>query len=98
VNGIKLRTRAGMGRCQSGFCLPRILTILAREKGIPEESITLFGTGSEILTGMTRNDSEEKSSRTRAPRKGRRNSSEKKSLQGNGRKRGNNQTSGNGEK
>jgi len=56
VNGVKLRTRAGMGRCQSGFCLPRILTILAREKDIPEESVTLFGTGSEILTGKTRSD------------------------------------------
>jgi glycerol-3-phosphate dehydrogenase len=54
VNGIKLRTRAGMGRCQSGFCLPKILTILAREKGIPEEAITLFGAGSEILKGKTR--------------------------------------------
>ncbi len=54
VNGVKLRTRAGMGRCQSGFCLPRILTILSRELDVPEESITLFGTGSEILTGRTR--------------------------------------------
>jgi len=54
VNGVKMRTRAGMGRCQSGFCLPKILTILAREKGVLEESITLSGTGSEILTGKTR--------------------------------------------
>lgn len=54
VNGVKLRTRAGMGRCQSGFCLPGILAILAREKNVPEESITLFGTGSEILKGRTR--------------------------------------------
>lgn len=54
VNGVKLRTRAGMGRCQSGFCLPRILPILAREWGVPEEKITLFGTGSEIIKGRTR--------------------------------------------
>jgi len=64
VNGIKLRTRAGMGRCQSGFCLPKILTILAREKGIPEENITLFGTGSEILKGKTRYEYTKKKTRS----------------------------------
>ncbi len=54
VNGVKLRTRAGMGRCQSGFCLPKILQILAREKNVAEESVTLFGSGSEIIKGRTR--------------------------------------------
>lgn len=54
VNGVKARTRAGMGRCQSGFCLPKIIAILAREMDVPEESITLSGPGSELLTGKTR--------------------------------------------
>lgn len=34
VDGIKRRTRAGMGRCQSGFCSNRIVEILAEELGI----------------------------------------------------------------
>ncbi|MHB1483215.1 MAG: FAD-dependent oxidoreductase [Saccharofermentanales bacterium] len=54
VNGVKARTRAGMGRCQSGFCLPKIIAILAREMNVPEESITLSGPGSEMLVGKTR--------------------------------------------
>ena len=35
VDGVKRRTRAGMGRCQGGFCGPRVVQILARELGIP---------------------------------------------------------------
>lgn len=35
VDGVKRRTRAGMGRCQGGFCGPRVTQILARELGIP---------------------------------------------------------------
>ncbi len=33
---MKRRVRAGMGRCQSGFCGPQVIAILAREPGIPE--------------------------------------------------------------
>lgn len=54
LNGVKMRTRAGMGRCQSGFCLPKVLEILSRERGIAEEAVTLSGTGSELITGKTR--------------------------------------------
>ncbi|MHB1453040.1 MAG: FAD-dependent oxidoreductase [Saccharofermentanales bacterium] len=54
VNGIKMRTRSGMGRCQGGFCLPRVLAIIARETGMDEADITLSGTGSGILSGRTR--------------------------------------------
>jgi glycerol-3-phosphate dehydrogenase len=54
VNGIKMRTRSGMGRCQGGFCLPRILAIIARETGMDEADVTLSGTGSGILAGRTR--------------------------------------------
>ena len=54
VNGIKMRTRAGMGRCQGGFCLPRVISIIARETGRPAESVTMAGAGSDIITGRTR--------------------------------------------
>lgn len=39
TDGIKRRTRAGMGRCQSGFCLPKVVEILARELGVDESLI-----------------------------------------------------------
>jgi glycerol-3-phosphate dehydrogenase len=54
LDGIKRRTRAGMGRCQSGFCTTRVLDILSRELGVEPETLTKHGAGSEILTG-TRN-------------------------------------------
>jgi len=49
VQGIQFRTRAGMGRCQKGFCGPRIVDILSRELGIPRTEVTFRGPGSEIL-------------------------------------------------
>ncbi len=49
VDGIKYRTRAGMGRCQGGFCTPRVVRILAREIGVPEERITKKGWDSRLL-------------------------------------------------
>jgi glycerol-3-phosphate dehydrogenase len=49
AQGVQFRTRAGMGRCQKGFCGPRIVKILARELDIPETEVTFKGPGSEIL-------------------------------------------------
>ncbi|APF28916.1 pyridine nucleotide-disulfide oxidoreductase family protein [Clostridium sporogenes] len=49
VDGIKRRTRAGMGRCQSGFCSNRIVEILAEELGIKRNEVTKFGGSSKIL-------------------------------------------------
>ncbi|MGB9627096.1 MAG: NAD(P)/FAD-dependent oxidoreductase [Thermodesulfobacteriota bacterium] len=49
VDGIKFRTRAGMGRCQGGFCTPRVVRILAKEIGLSEEKITKKGHGSRLL-------------------------------------------------
>lgn len=49
VQGLQFRTRAGMGRCQSGFCGPRIISILARELGIPVTAVTKKGGASRIL-------------------------------------------------
>lgn len=53
LDGIKRRTRAGMGRCQSGFCSPRTMEIIERELNIPMEQITKSGGMSEIVTGRT---------------------------------------------
>lgn len=49
VDGIKRRTRAGMGRCQGGFCQPRVLELLAKEQNRKWTDITLKGKGSNIL-------------------------------------------------
>jgi Predicted dehydrogenase len=54
IDGIKRRTRAGMGRCQGGFCMPRVLEIVSKEKGIPFASVTKNDAGSYILTTQTK--------------------------------------------
>lgn len=54
IDAVKRRTRAGMGRCQGGFCGPRVLEIIARERGIKPTEITLKGKDSEILISQSR--------------------------------------------
>ncbi len=49
TDGIKRRTRAGMGRCQSGFCNPKVVEILARELGIDESMVRKSGEDSWYL-------------------------------------------------
>ena len=51
LDGIKRRTRAGMGRCQGGFCTPRVLAILSQELHVSPLALTKFGGHSHILTG-----------------------------------------------
>ncbi len=51
VDGIKRRTRAGMGRCQAGFCLARTIPILAEILGVSEEEIQKSGHGSYYING-----------------------------------------------
>ena len=51
INGVKRRTRAGMGRCQGGFCSPRVLQILAEELAIPLTAVTTGGGASRVLVG-----------------------------------------------
>lgn len=46
VDGVKRRTRAGMGRCQGGFCGPRVIEILSRELGIPVPKVRKDGADS----------------------------------------------------
>lgn len=54
LDGVKRRTRAGMGRCQSGFCSPRVTEIISRERNIPMTSVTKNGGCSYILNSKTR--------------------------------------------
>ena len=56
VDGVKRRTRSGMGRCQGGFCSPVVVEILQRELGVDFESVTKFGKGSVINYGKTKGD------------------------------------------
>lgn len=51
IDGVKRRTRSGMGRCQGGFCSPSVAEILARELGIPLTQVTKSGGESYLLTG-----------------------------------------------
>ena len=54
IDGVKRRTRSGMGRCQGGFCQPYVAQLIARERGIPIEKVTKSGGKSYILTGVTK--------------------------------------------
>jgi glycerol-3-phosphate dehydrogenase len=49
LDGIKFRARAGMGRCQGGFCTSRCMEILARRLGVPVHAVTKRGKGSWIV-------------------------------------------------
>lgn len=51
LDGIKRRTRAGMGRCQAGFCTPKTMEILERELQLSACSVCKNQKGSELLTG-----------------------------------------------
>ncbi len=50
LDGVKFYTRAGMGRCQGGFCSFKILKIISRETGIPIEDVTKRGGNSRIVS------------------------------------------------
>jgi len=54
LDAIKRRTRVGMGRCQGGFCSPRVLKILSEELKISPLRITKKGPGSEVLKTKTK--------------------------------------------
>ena len=54
VDAVKRRVRAGMGRCQGGFCQPHVAEILARELNIPLEEVTKNGKNSKLLVGKTK--------------------------------------------
>jgi len=56
LDGVKRRTRAGMGRCQGGFCAPRVMALIHRETGIPMERLTKNGGASRLLAGALREE------------------------------------------
>lgn len=51
LDGVKRRTRAGMGRCQSGFCAPKTMEILSRELSVPLDDICKNNRDSRMITG-----------------------------------------------
>lgn len=51
IDGVKRRTRSGMGRCQGGFCMPYVMRLIAEENGVAMESVTKKGDGSYQLIG-----------------------------------------------
>ena len=57
VNGVKRRTGAGMGRCQGGFCGPRVQEILARELNISPVDVPMDSEGTYVLIGETKGGS-----------------------------------------
>ena len=54
LDGVKRRTRAGMGRCQSGFCSPRTMEILAREWKMDIREVTKSGGNSYLAVGTNK--------------------------------------------
>ena len=54
IDGVKRRTRSGMGRCQGGFCQPYVAELIAKERGMSLTNVTKNGKGSALLTGVTK--------------------------------------------
>jgi glycerol-3-phosphate dehydrogenase len=54
LDAIKRRTGATMGRCQGGFCTPKIMELLERELGMAPDEITKRGPGSELVVGTNK--------------------------------------------
>ena len=59
LDGVKRRTRAGMGRCQGGFCSPKVMELLAKERGTDLLHITKSGGESNLTVGRTKEGSHE---------------------------------------
>lgn len=54
LDGVKRRVRAGMGRCQGGFCGPKVMELLSRELHVPITALTKGGGESRLLAGRTK--------------------------------------------
>ena len=54
IDGVKRRTRSGMGRCQGGFCSPTVVELISRELKVAYESVTKSGKGSIVNYGKTK--------------------------------------------
>ncbi len=53
LDGVKRRTGAGMGRCQGGFCTPRVMQIMSREMGVPLQALTKCGGKSYLVADQS---------------------------------------------
>ena len=51
MDGVKRRTRSGMGRCQGGFCGPYVMQLIAKEQNVSMEDVTKFGGNSRMVLG-----------------------------------------------
>ena len=56
IDGVKRRTRCGMGRCQGGFCMPKVAAILERELQMTPEQVTKKGGHSTLTVGPMKED------------------------------------------
>lgn len=54
IDAVKRRCNAGMGRCQGGFCGPRVQEIIARELNLPLAEVPQDRLGTNIITGETK--------------------------------------------
>ena len=54
IDGVKRRTRSGMGRCQGGFCGPYVMELIAKERNVAFESVTKSGGESVMVYGRTK--------------------------------------------
>ena len=54
IDGVKRRTRSGMGRCQGGFCGPYVMELIAKERNVAFESVTKSGGESHMVYGKTK--------------------------------------------
>ncbi len=54
IDAVKRRTRAGMGRCQGGFCQPYVAELIAKEQNIPFEKVTKNRKGAELVVGVSK--------------------------------------------
>lgn len=55
VDMIKRRLRPGMGRCQGGFCLPKVMKIISREREMIYEQVTKTGRDSHVVFKRIKN-------------------------------------------
>lgn len=63
LDGVKRRVRAGMGRCQAGFCSPKVMELLHRELGVPMKKVTKSGGESRMVLGRTKDFAEDENVR-----------------------------------
>jgi glycerol-3-phosphate dehydrogenase len=56
IDGVKKRTRTGMGRCQAGFCTSRVVDILSKELNLPKVEITKSGGKSSLVIGKNKDN------------------------------------------